>query len=199
MVTTEQIKALRESTGLSVMQVKKALEEAKGDTAKAIELLKKKSKDVAAKKSDRTFAAGVIASYIHANGQVGTVVELVSETDFVSNNEEFRQLAYDIAMHITATNPEFLKKEDINEEKMAAVKELFAKELEGKPADLHAKILEGKVGSYFKERILLEQEFIKNPESKIGDLIDAAIHKFGEKIEVAHFTRFQVNASPRSL
>ncbi len=174
------------------MQVKKALEEANGDSQKAIELLKKKSKDVAAKKLDRTFGAGTVAAYIHANGTVGVLVELVSETDFVSNNEEFKRLAYDIAMHIAATTPEYVHLEHVTDAIKAGAKELFVKELEGKPEALHEKILEGKLASYFKDRVLMEQPFIKNPEQTIGDLILAAIHKFGEKIEVRRFARYSV-------
>ncbi len=115
MVTTEQIKDLRDKTGVSVMQCKKALEEAEGDMDKALVILQKKSKDIASKKSDRTFGAGVVASYVHSSQTVGAMVELVCETDFVSKNDEFKALARDIAMHITAANPEFLKKEDISE------------------------------------------------------------------------------------
>lgn len=174
------------------MQVKKALEESNGDADKALELLKKKSKDIAAKRSDRTFGAGTVAAYIHAGGTVGTLVELVSETDFVSGNEEFKRLAYDIAMHISATTPEFVHMDHVSEETKNGAKELFMKELEGKPANLHEKILEGKVASYFKDRVLMDQPFIKNPEQTIGDLILAAIHKFGEKIEVRRFARYSV-------
>lgn len=192
MVTTEQVKALRESTGLSVMQVKKALEETNGDAVKALELLKKKSKDVAAKRTDKTFGAGTVASYIHGNGTVGVLVELVSETDFVSNNEEFKRLAYDIAMHIAATMPEFVHMEHVSEDIKKGAKELFVKDLEGKPKELHDKILEGKLAAYFKERVLMDQPFIKNPDQTIRDLIEAAIHKFGEKIDVRRFARYSV-------
>lgn len=174
------------------MQVKKALEETNGDAEKALDLLKKKSKDVAAKKSDRTFGAGTVASYIHANGAVGVLVELVSETDFVSNNEEFKRLAYDIAMHIAATTPEFVHMDHVSDTVKSGAKELFVKELEGKPANLHEKILEGKLASYFKERVLMDQPFIKNPDQTIADLINEAIHKFGEKIEVRRFARYSV-------
>ncbi len=188
----DQIKSLRESTGLSVMQVKKALEEAKGDSAKALEILKKKSKDIAAKKADRTFGAGAIATYIHGKGAVGAMVELVSETDFVSNNEEFQKLAKEIAMHVAAANPEYNRLEDITPEIKERTKELFIKEVEGKPKELQDKILEGKIASYFKERVLTEQPFIKNPEITVGGMIEEAIHKFGEKIQVSRFSRFSV-------
>ena len=192
MVTLDQIKSLRESTGLSVMQVKKALEEANGDADKALALLKKKSKDVAAKKSDRTFGAGAIATYIHAKGAVGAMVELSCETDFVSGNEGFQKVAYEIALHVAAANPEFNTLADITDEVKAKAKELFIKEVEGKPEELKEKILQGKLDAYFKERVLAEQAFVKNPDITITDLINEAIHKFGEKIAVGRFVRYSI-------
>lgn len=191
-ITTEQIKSLRDKTGISVMQCKKALEDAGGDVEKAIILLRKKGAEIAAKKSDRTLGAGVVQSYIHSNGTIGAMVELVSETDFVSNNEEFKALAYDIAMHISATNPEFTSKDQLTEEDTKKAKEVFKAEVEGKPENLKEQILQGKLDAYFKDKILLEQEFIKNPEVTIAQLIANAIQKFGEKIEVARFVRMSV-------
>ncbi len=192
MITTEQIKTLRDGTGISVMQCKKALEEAKGDMEKAMIILRKKGADIAVKKSDRTLGAGVVSAYIHVNGNVGAMVELSCETDFVAKNQEFKTLAYDIAMHIAASNPTYLKSEDINEDAKAKAREVFAKEIVGKPAALADKIMEGKLKSYFGETTLLEQPFIKNPDLTIQGLIQAGIQKFGEKIAVAHFARFSV-------
>lgn len=192
MITTEQIKELRDKTGVSVMQCKKALEEAGGDMEKALILLRKKGAEVAAKKGDRTLGAGAIASYIHSNGTVGSMVELACETDFVSNNEEFKNLARDIAMQVAATNPEFLKKEDIDETARTRAAEVFAKEVDGKPEDLKVKILEGKISAYFADKILLEQPFIKNPDLTITELISNAVQKFGEKTEIIRFARFNV-------
>ncbi|HEY1037208.1 MAG TPA: elongation factor Ts [Candidatus Paceibacterota bacterium] len=191
-VSMEQIKALRDKTGISVMQCKKALEEAGGDEEKALVLLRKKGAEIAAKKSDREFGAGAVAAYIHSNGMVGAMIELVSETDFVSNNAEFKTLAYDIAMHISATNPEFTRKDEIKEEDKAKAIEVFQAEVEGKPENLKEQILAGKLDAYFKERILLEQPFIKNPDLTIQQLLDNAIQKFGERIEVARFTRMKI-------
>ncbi|MDD5165319.1 MAG: elongation factor Ts [Candidatus Pacebacteria bacterium] len=191
-ITTEQVKELRDMTGISVMQCKKALEEAGGDKEKAMVILRKKSGELAAKKGDRTFGAGVIQAYIHANGSVGAMVELNCETDFVSNNEEFKTVARDIAMHVTATNPKFLKKEDITEADMAAAKEVFANEVKDKPAAMQEKILAGKLDTYFAEMVLLNQPFIKNPDVTIQGLIDAAMQKFGEKVAVGRFKRFKV-------
>ncbi len=192
MITTEQIKELRDATGVSVMQCKKALEEGGGDMEKALAILRKKSKDIAAKKGDRTFGAGTVASYIHSGGAVGTLVELVCETDFVSKNEDFTKLAKDIAMHVAASNPEFVKVSDISEETRAKAAELFAKEVEDKPADMRPKILEGKIGAYFKERVLLDQPFIKNPDVTVGGLIEEAVQKFGEKIDISRMVRYSV-------
>jgi elongation factor Ts len=191
-ITTEQVKNLRDQTGISVMQCRKALEEAGGDSEKALVILRKKSGDIAAKKGDRTFGAGAIQAYVHATGRVGAIVELVCETDFVSGNEEFKTLARDIAMHITASNPKFLKKDDIDAKSRETATSVFAEEVKGKPADMQAKILEGKLNTYFADMVLLNQPFIKNPELTIEGLIAAAVQKFGEKIEVARFDRFAV-------
>ncbi len=192
MITIDNIKDLRDRTGVSVIQCKKALEEAGGDVEKAIIILRKKSGDVAAKKGDRTFGAGTIGAYVHSNGNVATMVELVSETDFVANNEEFKTLARDLAMHVAASNPKFVKKEDVNEEDKARAKEVFMAEVKDKPAAMQEKILEGKLNTYFGEMVLLNQPFIKNPELTVEALIQNAVLKFGEKIEVARFARFSV-------
>ncbi|MDQ3014371.1 MAG: elongation factor Ts [bacterium] len=165
-ITTETIKELRDKTGISVMQCKKALEEAGGDMEKALAILREKSKDMASKKADREFGAGVVQSYVHSSATIGAMVELVCETDFVSKNQEFVTLARDIAMHITAAQPEFLKVADAS--------------------------AEAQQDPSFKDRVLLEQPFVKNPDITINGLIDAAMQKFGEKVEVARFVRFSV-------
>jgi elongation factor Ts len=192
MITTELIKELRDRTGVSVMQCKKALEEAQGDLEKALIILRKKSGEIAAKKGDRTFGAGTIQSYVHANGSVAAMVELVCETDFVSGNDEFKALARDIAMHVTAANPKFLKSSEITPEVTAKAQEVFAEEVKDKPEAMRAKILEGKLATYFGEMVLLNQLFIKNQDLTIQALIDAAMQKFGEKIEIARFVRYGV-------
>lgn len=191
-ITTEQVKALRDQTGVSVMQCKKALEEAGGDTEKALVILRKLSSGAAAKKADRSFGAGVVQSYIHSNGTVGALVELDCETDFVANNEEFKTLARDIAMHVAATNPKFLKRDDITEADTKAAREVFEAEVKGKPEAVREKILEGKLSAYFAEMVLMEQPFIKNPDITIQGLVDAAIQKFGEKTAVGRFIRFKI-------
>lgn len=190
MITTELIKQLRDQTGISVMLCRKALEEASGDMEKAKIILQRKGADAAAKKADRTLRAGTVASYIHHSGTVGVLVELSSETDFVSGNEAFQSLARDIAMHIAASAPEFIRHEDISEDVRARTREVFMKEVEGKPKTMQEKILEGKLNAYFSERILMEQPFIKNSDQTVRDLIDGAVQKFGEKIEVTRFVRY---------
>ncbi len=191
-ITTELIKELRDATGLSIMQCKKALEEAEGDISKATILLQKKGAGISAKKADRTLGAGRIVSYIHSTGNIGTLVELLCETDFVAKNEEFGVLAYNIAMQIAATNPLYLKMSDIPENVRKEAESVFVKELEGKPEEMKAKILEGKLNSYFKEKVLMEQEYIKNPEVTVTGLIESFIQKFGERTEVGRFTRIGV-------
>ncbi len=194
MISTELVKNLRDKTGLSIMQCKKALEEAGGDLDKAIVILQKQSGDVASKKSDRNLGSGAIQSYIHGTGAVGAIVELSCETDFVAKNEEFKAIAYDLAMQVAATDPQFLKMEDITPEAKKSAESVFTDEIQGKPEDLKAKILEGKLNSYFAEQTLVEQAFIKNPELKIKDLISGATQKFGERIEIRRFVRFSTQS-----
>lgn len=189
-ITTNQIKDLRDKTGVSVMQCKKALEEAGGDVEKAIMVLQKNSKATALKKVERTLGSGVVQSYIHSTGSVGVLVELMCETDFVAKNEDFKKLAYDIAMHIAAADPQYLSKENIPAEAKKAAEEMFENEVAGKPEDLKAKIMEGKLASYFGERTLLDQPYVKNPEITIRGLVEGAVQKFGEKTEIGRFARF---------
>ena len=174
-ITSEQIKALRDKTGISVMACKKALEEAGGDEAKALEVLKEKSAEQAAKKGDREFGAGVVEAYIHSNGLTGSKIELACETDFVSNNAEFKTLAKDIAMQVVATNPLVLKEADLTDE----VKAQAAADNGGEAVDASMVVL-------------LAQPFIKNGDVTIQGLLDAAMQKFGERIEVLKFSRFEI-------
>lgn len=192
-VTTAEIKVLRDETGLSVMQCKKALEDAGGDKEKARILLQKKGSEIAAKKGDRTLGAGAVAAYIHASGTIGSMVELSCETDFVGKNPDFKTVAYDIAMHVAATSPKYLRREDISEEDRKKVSETFKAEVADKPADMQEKILAGKVDSYFADKVLLDQPFIKNPDLKIMDLVNSATQKFGERTEIRRFERFSVS------
>ncbi len=193
-ITTDQVKALRDKTGISVMQCKKALEEAGGDMDKALAFLKAKGAEIASKKSSRELHSGAVASYVHSNNSVGAMVYLSCETDFVARNEEFKTLAHDIAMHITAMNPQFVSDKDITAHDKENIRKLFEKEVaeSGKPAEIQKKMLDGKVATYFKERTLLDQPFIKDPDHTIGDVLTGAIQKFGERIQVERFVRLTI-------
>ena len=192
MITTDDIKALRDETGVSVMQCKKALEEAEGDKEKAKVILRKQSGAAAAKKAERTLGAGAIGNYVHATGTIAALVVLSCETDFVAKNDEFRSLAREIAMHVAAMSPEFLRREDVSADAMAAARGVFEKEAAGKSPEIHEKIISGKLDSYFAEKVLLEQSFIKDQGVRIRDLVAAASQKFGERVEVTKFVRVAV-------
>jgi len=194
MVSTEQVKELRDNTGISIMQCKKALEEANGDMDKALLLLKQKSSDIASKKAGRNLGSGIVATYIHGGGSVGAMIELACETDFVAKNEEFVALAKDIAMHVAALNPEYLKLEDIDDAAREKMTKFFTEEVEksDKPKEIKAKILQGKIDTYFKENTLTEQSFVKNGDVTVGQLTKEAVQKFGEKTEIIRFARFAV-------
>ena len=191
-ITSAQIKELRDLTGISVMQCKKALEEAGGDMTKARIILEKRRSEAAAKKSDRELAAGTIGVYVHNTNEVAAMVLLASETDFVSKNEEFGALAREIAMHVAAQNPSFISREEVTEAELAKAKEVFADEIKDKPLEMQEKILEGKLNAYFKDKILLEQPFIKNPEVTIGEMVHGAVQKFGENVSVVKIERLSV-------
>jgi elongation factor Ts len=191
-ITTELIKSLRDETGVSVMQCKKALEEAGGDIEKAKIILRKQSSAAASKKADRTLGAGITAAYTHAGGQVLGAVVLGCETDFVSKNEEFSKLAYSIAMQVAAMDPIFRSREDVREDDLKAAREVFAKEAESVAEANRQKAIDGKMESFLRERILLEQPFVKDPSVTIQNLIDGAVQKFGEKVEVVRFERLSV-------
>ena len=189
-VGLEQVKELRERTGVSVMECKKALEEAEGDIEKALVLLRKKSAQTTDKKSDRELGAGVVAAYIHNSKDVGTLIALSSETDFVAKNPEFETLAYDIAMHAAATAPQFINRDDVTEEDTKAAQDVFEGEAADKPEEVRAKIVAGKMDSYLKEKVLMEQDYIKDPSVTIKDMLQSATQKFGERIEITEIARF---------
>lgn len=191
-ISSAQLKELRDATGISVMQCKKALEEAGGDMEKAIIILKKKRSDAADKKSDREIGAGAVGSYVHNTNEIAALVLLGCETDFVSKNPEFVSLAKEVAMQVAATNPSFISRAEVPESALEKAKELFAAEVVGKPAEMQEKILEGKLSSYFREQILLEQPFIKNPDTTIGEMVSGAIQKFGENVQVVKMSRVSV-------
>lgn len=194
MANLEQIKAIREKTGAGIVEVKKALEEAQGNEAKAIDILRKRGQEKANKKSERTAKEGVVASYIHSNNKVGALVELFCETDFVARNDDFKALARDIAMHITASNPKYLRPEDVSQEEVEKEKEIWTAQLknEGKPEQMFEKILPGKEKKFREEWALLSQPFVKNPEITVKVLIEENIGKIGENIQVGRFSRFEL-------
>ena len=191
-ITSTMLKALRDQTGISVMQCKKALEEAGGDMEKAVIILKKKRSEAADKKADRELGAGAIGAYVHNTNEVATLVLLACETDFVAKNAEFIALAKDIAMHVAASNPTYIHKSEIAAGTLEKATEVFAAEVKDKPVEMQEKILAGKMDAYFKEQILMDQAFIKNPETTIGEMISGAVQKFGENVSVAKISRLSV-------
>ncbi len=188
-ITTELVKQLRDRTGISVMQCRKALEESEGDIEKAEVLLRKRSAGAAEKKSDRELGAGAIGSYLHGT-EIGAMVLLSCETDFVARNDEFPQLAREIAMQVAATNPTYLTSDDISEEVRVAASAVFTAEVADKPEEMREKILDGKMQSYFRDMVLMEQPFIKDESKTVRTLIEEASQKFGERVEITKFTRF---------
>ncbi len=196
MISAQDVYKLREATQAPVMECKKALEESQGDFEKAKLILKKKGEIRGAKKQASTeeIANGIIDAYIHAGGQIGAMVELRCQTDFVAKNRSFQELAHDLAMHIAALNPLYLSRASIPSEEIERKKEAYLKELEGsnKPPEMLDKIIEGKLEKEIAEICLENQMFIKDDTRTIGDLIKEAAAKFGEKIEISKFVRFEI-------
>lgn len=190
----EQIKKIREKTGAGVVEVKKALDEAAGDETKAVEILRRKGQEKADKKSERTTQEGVVAAYVHSNNRLSAIVKLYCETDFVARNEEFKELAKDIAMHIAAMNPKYLHPEDMPQEIVEKEKEIWKEQLksEGKKEEIIPKILEGKEKKFREEVSLLTQPFVKNPEQTIEALVKEKIGKIGENIQIGDFFRLEL-------
>ncbi len=174
------------------MECKKALEEAGGDIEKALVVLSRRSAEIARKKGERALGAGAVASYVHSNAQIGTLVLLSCETDFVSKNEDFAKLAYDIAMHAAASRPQYIRREEVGEAGLAALREMFLPDVQDKPENLREQILTGKVGARLKEIVLLDQLFIKDDSKTIADLLSAATQKFGERVDVSQLACFSV-------
>ncbi len=191
-ITSAQLKELRDYTGISVMQCKKALEEAGGDMEKAKIILQKKGGEIALKKSDRELGAGAIGSYVHSTNEVAALVQLSCETDFVAKNVEFIALAREIAMHVAAQNPLYINRTEVDEAALSKAKEVFMEEVKDKPQEMQEKILAGKLDAYFKDRILLEQPFIKDADKSISDLLNTAIQKFGENVVITAVSRISI-------
>lgn len=194
MSTIEKIKALREKTGAGIVDVKKAFDEALGDEAKAIDILRKRGQDKALKKSDRVAREGIVISYVHSNDRIGALVQLFCETDFVARNEEFRELGRDIALHIVALAPQYIKPEEVPDDVIKKEREIWNEQLiaEGKAEAMIEKILSGKEEKFRRENALLTQVFVKDPEKTVGDLITEKIHKIGENIQIGKFIRYEI-------
>jgi elongation factor Ts len=194
MIEATTVKKLREETGAGIMDAKKALEESDGDFEKAKLYLKEKGLAIQKKKAGREASEGTVATYTHTDNKIGVLVELNSETDFVAKNEEFQELAHDIAMHITAMDPKYLNIDDVPDSALEAEKEIFQKEMEkeGKPADVIEKAIEGKLKKKREELALMTQPFVKDPDQTIADLITDKVAKIGENIQVRRFVRYEV-------
>jgi elongation factor Ts len=193
-ITAAQVKELRDKTNAPMMDCKNALTEAKGDIEAAIVVLRKKGVATAAKKATRATSEGSVSSYIHAGGKIGVLVEVNCESDFVARTDDFKQLVHDVAMHIAATDPRFVRKEDVTPEAFEKEKEIYRAQAAatGKPAPVIEKIVEGKMGKFYEEVCLLEQPFIKDQTVTVHQLIATVIGKLGENISVKRFARFKV-------
>jgi elongation factor Ts len=192
-ISAEQVKDLREKTGVGFMECKSALQDANGDIEAAITILRKRGLASAAKKSGRETKDGLIGSYVH-NGKIGVMVEVNCESDFVARNTDFQTLVKDIAMHIAASDPRFLRKEDVTEDVLAKEREIYKEQARatGKPENVLDKIVEGRMTKYYSESCLLEQPFVKDPAITVRDHIAAHIQKIGENIQVRRFVRFKL-------
>ena len=193
-ISAKHVKELRDRTGAGMMDCKKALQETSGEIEAAIDLLRSKGEAKAAKRAERKANEGTVASYIHHGGRIGVLVELNCETDFVANTDDFRALARDLAMHVAAADPIAVDTGDVDPDVVQRERSVFEEQVarEGKPEHIRGRIVEGKLGKFFKERVLLEQAYIKDPDRSVGDLITEVAARTGEKIEVARFSRFQV-------
>ncbi len=193
-ISAGQVKELREKTGAPMMDCKHALTEAKGNLEDAIVLLRKKGVSVAAKKATRATSEGSVAHYIHAGGKIGVLVEVNCESDFVARTEDFKELVHDIAMHIAASDPKYVRKEDVTAEDFSREKDIYLDQAikSGKPAHIAEKIVAGKMEKFYEEVCLLEQPFIKDQTISISQLIAAKVGKLGENIAVRRFARFKV-------
>ncbi len=193
-ISLEGVKRLRDMTGAGVVDVKKALDEAKGDETKAIDILKKRGQAKALKKSDREAREGIVASYVHSNSRIGVLVKLLSETDFVARNESFHALGKDIAMHIAAMNPRTVSPEEVPESEVERERAIWRDQLlsEKKPEAIQKNILLGKEKKFREEAALLTQAFVKDPSKTVGDLLTESIAKMGENIQVGDFVRFEI-------
>lgn len=193
-ITADMVKTLREKTGVGMMECKKALQETEGDIEKAQEFLRKKGLADASKRSSRSTSEGIIESYIHVGSQIGVMLEINSETDFVARNDQFKALARDIAMHIAASAPLYVSKEEVPAELIEKEKEILLAQpdMASKPEAVREKIIVGRIEKFYESVCLLNQAFIKDPNQKVEDIIKTAISTIGENIQVRRFVRFSV-------
>jgi elongation factor Ts len=193
-ISAAQVKELRQKTGAPMMDCKQALEEAKGDLEQAIVHLRKKGVATAAKKATRVTSEGSVASYIHAGGKIGVLVEVNCESDFVARTDDFKDLVHDIAMHIAASDPKFIRREDVTPEAYEREREIYREQAKatGKPQNVVDKIVEGKMGKFYEEVCLYDQPFIKEQTITVSQLIASKVGKLGENISVKRFARFKV-------
>ncbi|MBA3469153.1 MAG: translation elongation factor Ts [Herpetosiphonaceae bacterium] len=190
----DQVKELRERTGAGILDCKNILNQTNGDIDEAIKVLREKGLASAAKKADRTATDGRIEVYIHSGNRMAALVEVSCETDFVAKTDDFKKLAYDLAMHIAAARPTYLNREDVPAAELEREREILREQNAGsnKPANIIEKIVEGRIEKFYGEVVLLDQEFVKDPSVKIKDMIKEAIAKLGENIVVRRFTRYEI-------
>ncbi|MDE2795400.1 MAG: translation elongation factor Ts [Gemmatimonadota bacterium] len=188
------VKELRDRTGAGMMDCKRALESTGADIEAAIDLLRSKGEAKAAKRAARAANEGTVASYIHHGGRIGVLVELNCETDFVANTDDFRTLARDLAMHVAAADPIAVAADDVDASTVERERRIFTEQVarEGKPEHIRDRIVDGKLAKFYRERVLLEQAYVKDPDRSVGELITEVSARTGEKIRVARFSRFQV-------
>ena len=191
-ISAKVVMALREKTNAGMMDCKKALKEAEGDLEKAETILRKKGITKAETKGDRQTKEGIISSYIHMAGRIGVLIEVNCETDFVARNEIFQAFVKDISLHIAASNPKFIGREEIPADLIAKEKEIAAEQVKGKPEAIVEKIVQGKIDKIFAEQCLMEQAFIKNPDITISDFVKSKIAELGENLVVRRFVRYAV-------
>lgn len=196
-ITMEMVRKLRDKTGLGILDCKNALAESGGDMEKAIEILRLQGKAVAAKKAGRATAQGLVYSYIHMGGKVGTLVEVNCETDFVARTDQFKQLTHEVAMQIAAMTPIYVSRDDVPADVLEKEKAIYRQQAldEGKPEKVVDRIIEGKLERYYETVCLLEQAFIKDPEKKINDIVNATIQETGENVRVSRFVKFVLGES----
>lgn len=193
-VTAAQVKELREKTGAGMLDCKKALEEAGGDMTRAAEILREKGLAAAASKAGRAATEGLVESYIHGEGRIGVLVEVNCETDFVAKTDNFRRFVRDIAMQIAAAAPKYVNKEDVPEEELNKEREILRAQAlnEGKPEKIVDKMVEGRLAKYYSEVCLMEQQFIKDPDQTVAQLLNSMIAQIGENISIRRFVRFEL-------